>query len=296
MHFDIESLRTLLTVIDAGGMTRAAERLGVSQSAVSWKIKRLEERVGRDLLVREGRSLRPSRDGRQLLEYAAEIVALHDEAIARLSSSELTGKVRFGSTEEGSEFCMRAVLARFNRVHPGAAIEFIVDRGLVLDAMVAAGDLDVAVLQVSDDELRRNDTRLWEDDLVWVSAADWTYDEGEVPLITFGENGFYRPIAEAALSAAGVPYRIAFSGPSTASVLSAVEFGLGVGVISRRWVNDRVVEWPRAAQLRPLPLGITVARSSPGEPSAIASELIGDIESELTLEDAPDAPDSTSLG
>ncbi len=281
MQFDVESLRTFLTVLDTGGMTRASEVLGISQSAVSWKIKRLEERLGRDLLVREGRAIRPSRDGRQLLDYARGIVSLHDEAVARLSSSDLTGNVRFGATEEVAEFCMRAVLARFTRVHPGAAIDFHVDRGVLLDQMLSRGDLDVAVLQVSPDQLRRGDTVLWEDELLWVSCPDWTYDEGEVPLIAFGEHGFYRPIAEAALAKAGVPYRVAFSGPSTASVTSAVEFGLGVAVISRRWVTDSLIEWPRAATLSELPAGVTVARESPGEMSAAASELIGDIETEL---------------
>lgn len=281
MNLDVESLRTLLAVLQHGGMTRAAENLGMSQSAVSWKIKRLEQKVGRDLLVRDGRSLRPSRDGRQLLSYAREIVDLHDEAVARLSSSELTGNVSFGATEEVALFCMRAVLARFNRVHPLAKIEFHVDRGIQLDEMVGRGDLDAAVLQVSPGDVRSSDTVLWEDELLWVSAIDWTYEEGEVPLITFGKQGFYHPIAEAALKAAGIGYRVAFSGPSTASVSSAVQFGLGVAVISSRWLTDELIEWPRAQDLQPLPKGVTVARTAPGEPSEVASELISDIESEL---------------
>ena len=127
MQLDVESLRTFTTVLDLGGMTRAAEALDISQSAVSWKIKRLEEKVGRDLLIRDGRTLRPSRDGRELLDYARTIVATHDEAVSRLESSELTGTVKLGTTEEISAARMCDVLARFNRIHPGAMIEFVVD-------------------------------------------------------------------------------------------------------------------------------------------------------------------------
>ena len=76
MQLDVESLRAFAPVLETGGMTRAAERLGISQSAVSWKIKRLEERIGRDLLVRHGRSLRPSRDGEELLRF--ELSLFHD--------------------------------------------------------------------------------------------------------------------------------------------------------------------------------------------------------------------------
>ena len=58
LHLDVESLRAYLAVLDTGGMTRAAERLGMTQSAVSWKIKRLEERLGRPLLIRDGHAVR----------------------------------------------------------------------------------------------------------------------------------------------------------------------------------------------------------------------------------------------
>lgn len=281
LQLDIESMRVFLAVIDQGGMTRAAEALGLSQSAVSWKIKRLEQRVGRNLLVRDGRSLRPSRDGRELLEYARTIVDLHDDAVARLSSSDLTGRVRFGSTEEVSAFCMRNVLARFYRTHPRVWIQLVVDRAHRLDSLLRSGELDVAVLQISPDEVRRTDTVLWESDLAWVCAPDWTYDVGTVPLITFGEQGFYRPLAEAALGDAGVPYHIAFSGPSASSVLAAAEFGLGVAVIGERWVSGDVVEWPRAAALPTLPRALTVARAGGPSTSAVASELIAEIETAL---------------
>lgn len=54
-RLSIDALRALLCVIDTGSMTRAAQQLNLSQSAVSWKIKRLEEQLGRTLLDRQGR-------------------------------------------------------------------------------------------------------------------------------------------------------------------------------------------------------------------------------------------------
>jgi DNA-binding transcriptional LysR family regulator len=281
MQLDVESLRTFITVLDLGGMTRAAESLDVSQSAVSWKIKRLEEKVGRDLLIREGRTVRPSLDGRQLLEYARTIVATHDEAVARLESSELTGTVKLGTTEEISAARMCDVLARFNRIHPGATIEFVVDASTRLSEMLQNSELDVAVLQVLPNECRSTDTVLWRDSLVWVSAPDWTYETGTVPLITFGDGGFYRPLAERALRDAGIPYTIAFSGPSAASVIGATEAGLGVAVLADSSVVGELIRWPRAAGLLTLPMSCHIARSSEGEPSRVAAELIGDIVSEL---------------
>ena len=284
MQLDIESLRTFISVIDLGGMTRAAESLQVSQSAVSWKIKRLEQKVGRDLLIREGHSLRPSRDGRELLHYARAIVGTHDDAIRRLESSELTGTVKVGTPEEISTARMCAVLSRFNRIHPKTSIEFFVDRSFRLSSMLALSELDVAVLQVLENNRRPEDKILWKDPLIWVCAPDCQYEEGAVPLITFGEGGFYRPLAQQALTNSGIPYKITFSGPSAASVIGAAEAGLGVAVLAESSVKGELLRWPRAESIPPLPDSMYVARAAAGEPTEVATELISDIVAELQAE------------
>ena len=281
MQLDVESLRAFITVLNLGGMTAAADELGISQSAVSWKIKRLEERVGRDLLMRDGRRLSPSRDGRELLDYAQTIVATHDAAVTRLSATGLEGTVKLGSTEEASALCTGAVCGRFSRIHPNVDLDFHVDRSSRLASMIAANQLDVAVLQLRTHDVRARDTVLWHDTLMWVSSPDWTYDEGTVPLITFGEDGFYRPIAEAALRDADILHRVAFSGPSTASVLSAVSAGTGVALLSRRSVAGDVIQWPRGNTVEHGQPVVNVARAARGAASEVAAELLADIRAEL---------------
>jgi DNA-binding transcriptional LysR family regulator len=281
MQLDVESLRAFITVLDLGGMTAAANELGISQSAVSWRIKRLEERVGRDLLMRDGRRFSPSRDGRELLEYARTLVATHDAAVTRLSATGLEGSVRLGSTEEASALCTGAVCGRFSRIHPNVNLEFHVDRSSVLASMVAANQLDVAVLQLRVHDVQANDTVLWHDTLVWVSSPDWTYDEGAVPLITFGQDGFYRPIAEAALRDANISHRVAFSGPSAASVLSAVSAGIGVALLSSRSVSGDVIQWPRSSAVEHAQPVVNIARAARGATSEVAAELLADLRAEL---------------
>ena len=74
MEIDVEAMRALLTVSEQGSITRAAKILHLSRSAVSWRMKRLEEHVGQELLVREGRSLRPSRAARAIRDDARTLV------------------------------------------------------------------------------------------------------------------------------------------------------------------------------------------------------------------------------
>jgi len=281
LQLDVESLRTYLTVLDTGGMTRAAERLNLTQSAVSWKIKRLEERVGRPLLIRDGHDVRPTRDGRALLDDARTIVELHDGAVWRLRSPELSGKITLGSNEEIDAIDIAALLGRFKRSHPNAKIEFVIDHTERLATLVDTGQIDVALMQVTDRQLRDDDTLLWTDDLHWVTSAEWTYDTGTVPLVTFGDLCFYRTLSEPILAAAHIDFTHAFSGSATRGVLAAIQAGLGVGVLSSWYLNDDIIDWPRGTTLPPLPRVHQVARTVPGESAEAAHALVDVIAEQL---------------
>jgi DNA-binding transcriptional LysR family regulator len=106
-----------------------------------------------------------------------------------------------------------------------------------------------------------------------------------VPLITFGENCFYRALSEPILAANNIDYAVAFSVPSTAGVYSAIEAGLGVGVIGSRELCGDIVEWARGAALPPLPVVHQIARTVPGESPDVAAVLRDAIVAELTEPD-----------
>jgi DNA-binding transcriptional LysR family regulator len=282
VQLDVPSLRTFIAVLDHGGMTRAAEALDLSQSAVSWKMKRLEERVGRPLLIREGHTLRPSQDGEELLEHARTIVALHDEAVARLTSSELTGRVRIGANDEISAGQLTDLLSRFDRVHPRARIEFHVEQSTMLARMLAKGDLDVAVFQVVEHDVRPTDRVLWRDELCWAASSQSPVSVDPVPLVTYGLECCYAPLAIADLDAVGRSHRLAFSGQSSASVEAAVTAGLGVAVLSRRQLSDDIVEWSPDFELPPLPEMCQVVRHTREPIPPIADALVSELVAEVT--------------
>ncbi len=273
MQLDTESLRTFLAVLDHGGMTAAARELQTSQSAVSWKIKRLEDRVGRQLLLRDGRSLRPSFEGRNLIEDARTIVATHDRAAFRLQGSDLTGSVRFGADEEVATSHMARVLGKFKRLHPNTAVEFVIDASRRLPARLDRGEIDVAAFQVKADEILPGDEVLWTEELRWMTSLGAPHAGTPVPLITFGEACFYRSLAEPALDAVGMSHSVVFSGRSSLAVRAAVDAGLGVAVMSTRYISDDMVEWEPGLELDPLPDVYQVARATAGSLDPVVEAL-----------------------
>ena len=100
MDFDPALLRALVAVKEAGGFTRAAQRLHLTQSAVSHQIRRLEEQVGRPLLCRTTRSLTLTEDGNDFLQHAERILTSLDALNQRFRPSPVSGIVSLWSTRD----------------------------------------------------------------------------------------------------------------------------------------------------------------------------------------------------
>lgn len=243
MRLDVESLRAFRLIAENGGVSRAAETLSLSQSAVSHKIKRLESRVGRPLFLRRDGQLNLTEDGKNLFFYAKRILALHDEAVSSLQASGVNGEIRLGATENITLSGLTPFLHHFSHQHPRAKLSVQVEQSLVLQDWLLQGRIDLGLLQVEEEKILEDDLHLWKDDLVWISAPDrdWA-EEGEIPLITFGPNCFYLPHIYSALRAAGHSFRNVLECPTRSGVFSAVASGLGVSVINRRSIPVDVVE------------------------------------------------------
>src|SRR3569623_1681629 len=97
---DLELLRSFVSVVDAGGFSRAGERVHRSQSTVSQQIKRLEDDVGQPLLIRSGKDVTPTEAGERLLSYARRLLALAEAASDVLARPGIEGAVRLGITED----------------------------------------------------------------------------------------------------------------------------------------------------------------------------------------------------
>ncbi len=282
MRLDTESLRALLAVIEHDGMTHAADALGVSQSAVSWRIRRLEARIGAELLIRDGHSLRLTAVGRELSHSAEIIVDAHDAAVRRLQGTALEGTVRIGSSDDQLAERAADTLGRFRQAHPRSTIELHVHHSLVLDQMIASRELDLALYYVLEPDVRVDDHVLFTDDLVWVIGATAPLDFDVVPLVSFGEGATTARLTVTTLRAVGLAYNEVFTGSSFPSVVSALRAGLGVALIDRTSIPDGVIEWPVAAELPTPPRVCQVVRLAPGATSLLAEELHRDIVGRLS--------------
>jgi len=231
LNLDMDVLRTLLMAQQLGSFSRAANHVGRSQSAVSQQIRKLEERVGEPLFQKQGRGLALTDAGEVILAYARRILDLNDEAIAAIRGRASEGQVRFGLPADFAETWLPKALGRFKRMHPAVRIEAVVDRNRRLLERLDRGELDL-VLSIGSGT-RSDATMLALLHPVWIGAAaltpPWTPGE-PIPLAMYEPPCFFRQRALAALDAAGLPWRIAFTSPSLHGLWAAVEAGLGVSL------------------------------------------------------------------
>ncbi len=280
-RLDIDALRALRAIKLQGGVNRAADALGLSQSAVSHKIKRMETSLGCDLLDRRQGGGTFTSDGEALLAYAGKILGLHDEALVSLAKSDLAGRVLLGLTEDTTCSDLSRILGRFRRLHPQVAVRTKVRMSLVLQSMLERGELDVAIIQVFAHEVRPADVVLFREDLHWVKSRELTLQEnGPLPFLCFDDDCFYRRWAIDIGQDGGADLETVFECSSAAGIVAAVQAGLGVALLSDRHLRPDM-EILRERLPAPPPLVYVARRARKARNPALES-LVSEVEAEIS--------------
>jgi DNA-binding transcriptional LysR family regulator len=254
---DLSLLRTFVSVVDAGGFTRGAERVHRTQSTVSQQIRKLEEHIGRPLLLRSARSLELTDDGERLMGHARQLLRLADATMAAFDDP-ISEIVRIGLPEDYAVDHLPALLSRFAANHPTVRLEVRCDLSISLRNSFDQGELDLILIK----ETETNGVALaqWADPLDWACAQDLpplpelNTPSAPLPLVAFPQGCIYRNRAVHLLEAAGRRWRIAYTSPSLVGVQAAIRAGLGLSALSlNAWGPGLQRISPQQAQLWGLP-------------------------------------------
>src|SRR6202166_4312493 len=145
--FDLELLRSFVSVVDSGGFTRAGERVHRTQSTVSQQIKRLEDDLGQPLLNRTAKDVTPTEAGERLLSYARRLLSLAEEARDVMARPGNEGAVRLGLPEDFAAYRLAKLLAAFSRSHPTLRLDVRSDQSTYLKRDLGRGGLELALLK-----------------------------------------------------------------------------------------------------------------------------------------------------
>lgn len=235
--FDLELLKTLVCVVDEGSFTRAGERVHRTQSTVSQQVRKLEELVGRPLLLRDrtGSHVTTTEHGVLLTQYARRLLELSEEAWEALRRDVQLSPVRLGVPEDVDAQRMAAMLSGFLKIRPDARLETVAGMSADLQRRLTAGEIDIALVKR---EPGSGDCfASWPESLVWVCGRDADSLERDpeqpVALALFPQGCIYRQRAIRSLDKVKRPWRIAFGSQSLTGIQAAVAAGLAISVLPK---------------------------------------------------------------
>ncbi len=236
-------LKTFMAVAEMRSFTLAAQRLALGQSTVSQQIKRLEEMLGRTILARDTHSVALTPDGDALLGFARQLLNAHDSLQRFFGPSSLTGRLRFGVSEDFGPAGLQGVLAEFARRHPAVELELTIGLSGMLYDRLDAGDLDVLFAK-----RRFGDARgqvAWREQLVWIGRPGIRPDPNlPLPLLLYPPPSITRALALQALDRAGRAWRTACTSGSLNGLYAAAYAGLGVVPHSARLLPPGLTTLP----------------------------------------------------
>lgn len=234
--FDLDQLRTLVAVLDAGSLTAAAPKVFLSQSSVSEQMRKLEDRAGQPLLIRGKAGVIATPAGERLLAHARAILALSDEAYRDLRGVALRGELRLCITDYFRPGDVARLLRRLNEQYPQVRMHVTIMKSGAIEAAYERGEIDVGISMVIQErgasKGRPQGALLRRESLLWMTADGAPAPSGPLPLLALPETCALRQYAERLLARRAVPYAVAHVASGVAGLQLAIAAGLGVACLN----------------------------------------------------------------
>ena len=244
----LDQLQTFLDVIELGTFTAAADRMGVSQPAVSLQVSQLEKKLGVRLIERVGKTVRPTQAGLTLADHARRIGGDVEAALADMAAfnSDHAGRVRLGT---GATACIHLLPPVFRRLKERfPTLQITVKTGDTRDILKEVEDnmLDIALVTLPVTGRMFSVTPVLEDEFVFVASTDTVLPETDIspddlkdrPLILYEAGGHTRTLVDRWLANAGVSISPVMDLGSVEAIKGLVGAGLGCAILPKSGVGS----------------------------------------------------------
>ncbi|OUS32433.1 hypothetical protein A9Q99_01105 [Gammaproteobacteria bacterium 45_16_T64] len=233
---ELSDLRVFKSVVEEGGVTKAAEKLNRVPSNVTSRIQKLENELGKSLFIRDKKRMQISASGRLLLEYADQILSLANKAIAEFGDNEPKGRLKIGAMEAVAAARLSEPLMGFHNQFPHVDINLTTGPSGVLIEEVLAGRVDLALVADPLRDERLVSKPVFKETLVAVTGLDIPDITNpsdfapEMPVLAFSLRCAYRKRLLDWIAEAGVTSRI-LEINSYHNLMACAVAGMGVGVV-----------------------------------------------------------------
>ncbi|HZQ80461.1 MAG TPA: selenium metabolism-associated LysR family transcriptional regulator [Gaiellaceae bacterium] len=251
---DTRQLQAFCEVVERKSFSQAAERLGVTQPAVSLQVRSLEKRLGTQLLDRSGRRVEPTEAGLRFYQGAQRLLALEEEVVngvAADAEGELAGAFAIGASTGPGGGILPRLLCEFANLHPDVQVQLFVSDTQAIVERVADRSLELGIVGAAPRHRGVEYEPFFRDSLVLALPVGHRFTNRRVSLddlrtetlILMQEGAGVREVVEEELRGLGVrlsDLNVRFELGLQESVVGAVRQGYGVGFISRTSIEPEL--------------------------------------------------------
>jgi DNA-binding transcriptional LysR family regulator len=248
---ELQQLQCFIAVLEEGGFKRATARLGITQPALSYQVKRLEEELGVQVFRRGPGGITPTEAGRVFLEHAHHVIAAVREALqaVRELSGGVTGEIRVGAIKCVGQYFLPHVLREIREKHPMVRPKLVYkDSGDLLDALLA-NKVDVAMVVDPPPDERLRYTPVFDEQISLVSGRGHPFygrpvvdvaEVKDVRLVALSPHTSAGALAKRYLERQGIAVVAALTTDNVPTVKRMVESGMGVAFLPDMTTQDDV--------------------------------------------------------
>ena len=238
-NLDFELLRTFIAVVDNGSLTRAANQIHRSQSAVSMQIKRLESQLEQSLFERSGRGLILTHQGKSLVAYARRLLNLHDQALTELTAKDNTQHLRIGCPDDYSVKLLPALLILLRQKNPTIRLSIFTENSGRLRQAMDNNEIDLAIMTRLPDS--NEGALIYVDQGIWVAKNASIFDLQPLPLVLFEPSCKFHSSVIDGLDKNEISYDLVCEASHISLLAELVDRGIGVSVMPKKSVPKHLV-------------------------------------------------------
>lgn len=256
---DINNLHTFVTVADQGSFSLAADKLFLTQPAISKRIGQLESELNCKLFDRIGRSIVLTPAGETLYQRARQILLEVDDVKREISNQQqqVAGSLTIGTSHHIALHRLPPILQQFHDRYPKVVLDISFRESETIYQRVEQGDLEFGIVtlpeQIGD---KLYGVTIWDDPLLFVARKDQPLNDGEIfgqlPAILPQQGTYTRQLVEQAMQEKGHVFQTGMSTNNLETILMLVEAGFGWSALPRTMFKDT---------LRSFDPGISLSRS-----------------------------------
>lgn len=236
-YLNLDYLHTFVVAAKTGKLTTTSEIVYLSHSAVSMQIKKLETRLNTTLFIRNKDFLTLTKDGQTLLNFANQMLDLNDDAVAKMRSSNWSGKIVIGAPTDYSNMVTSKLYPLLKKEFPNYNFNFVCSRSRELRKMIENGEVDFSLIAM--EPQYPDDVLLWEENLAWVCSKQFQFPtDSPLPIAIFSDNCIMNDYSLYSLKRSNADFAITFTSKMMDNLADAVKNKIAVSLLPESLVTS----------------------------------------------------------